>query len=109
LPPAAGRDTGIRVRLWYGRDATGANDMSSDDPTDDPRFTLRKKLLALITRVPDADFTGVAANNFVDLIPIALEQLTVAERDALVHDALTELLRDFHEADARYKGTARIH
>jgi hypothetical protein len=82
--------------------------MSSDDPTGDQRFTLRKKLHALITGVPDADFTGVAANNFVDLIPIAFAQLTAAERDALVRDALTQLLNDFHEADARYKGTARI-
>jgi hypothetical protein len=79
--------------------------MSSNDPTDDPRVTLWKKLQALITRLSDADFASVAANDFFELMPIVLEQLSVAERDALVHDALTEILRELREADARYEVT----
>ena len=83
--------------------------MSSNDPTDDPRWTLRKKLHTLMTRVPDADFAGVGESDFAELILIALEQVTVTERDALVHDALTDLLRDFHECDPRYKPTTPMH
>src|SRR5262245_28022927 len=37
----------------------------------------------------------------IDLI--ALEQTTVAERDVLIHHALTEFLRDLYEADPHYK------